>query len=76
MSGQAVGSLLAPLAIVVLGPSRAFIPIGLIVILTAAVTHATVRAQAPDWPIRTATIRALTDSELARGSARRSSSPP
>lgn len=44
MSGQAVGALVAPLAIVVLGPSRAFIPIGVLVVLTALVTFATVRA--------------------------------
>jgi hypothetical protein len=44
MSGLAAGALLAPLAISVLGPSRAFIPIGLIVIVTALVAYATVRA--------------------------------
>lgn len=44
MVGQAVGSLAAPVAIIVLGPSRAFIPIGLIVILVGLAGFATVRA--------------------------------
>ncbi len=42
MSGQALGSLLAPLAILALGPSGAFIPIGMLVILTGLVARATV----------------------------------
>jgi hypothetical protein len=43
MSGQAIGSLVAPLAIIALGPSWAFVPIGLLVVLTGLVTFATVR---------------------------------
>jgi hypothetical protein len=43
MSGQAIGSLVAPLAILALGPSWAFVPIGLLVVLTGLVTFATVR---------------------------------
>jgi len=43
MSGQAIGSVVAPLAILALGPSWAFVPIGLLVVLTGLVTFATVR---------------------------------
>jgi MFS family permease len=42
MSGQALGSLLAPLAILAVGPSSAFIPIGMLVIITGLVARATV----------------------------------
>ena len=47
-------AVLAPLAIVVLGPSRAFIPIGLLVILTGLVTHVTVRALEATSTVRAA----------------------
>ncbi len=43
MSGQAIGSVVAPLVIIALGPSWAFVPIGLLVVLTGLVTFATVR---------------------------------
>ncbi len=43
MSGQAVGALAGPLAIILLGPSLAFIPIGLLVVLTAVVSYGMVR---------------------------------
>lgn len=59
MSGQAIGSLLAPLAIVFLGPSRAFIPIGLIVIVTALVAHATVRALEATATVRVREVEVL-----------------
>ncbi len=42
MSGQALGALLAPLAILALGPSTAFVPIGMLVIITGLVARATV----------------------------------
>ncbi len=66
MSGQAVGSLLAPLAIGVLGPSRAFIPIGLIVIGTAAVTHATVRALEATSTVRVREVQVLSQVPFLR----------
>jgi hypothetical protein len=42
MSGQALGALLAPLAILALGPSSAFIPIGMVVVVAGLVARATV----------------------------------
>lgn len=58
-SGQAVGSLLAPLAIAVLGPSLAFIPIGLIVILTALAAYAAVRVLEATATIRVREVAVL-----------------
>lgn len=43
MSGQALGALAGPLAIIVLGPRLAFVPIGLLVIATALASYAMVR---------------------------------
>ncbi len=42
-SGQAIGAVAGPVAIAFLGPSRAFIPIGMIVILTALASYGFVR---------------------------------
>lgn len=43
MGGQALGALAGPLAIILLGPRLAFVPIGLLVVLTALASHAMVR---------------------------------
>ena len=59
MSGQAVGSPLAPVAIAVLGPSRAFIPIGLLVIVTALAAHAAVRALEATSTVRVREVELL-----------------
>lgn len=57
--GQALGATLGPLAIAELGPSRAFIPVGLIVILTGVLSRRKVRQLEATATVRLREMRVL-----------------
>ena len=58
-SGQTVGAVVGPAAIAAMGPSRAFIPVGLIVILTGVLSHRKVKELEATATVRIREIRVL-----------------
>lgn len=59
LSGLVVGSFLGPLAVLAFGPRAAFIPVGIVVILTGLVTFAAVRALESSGTVRLREVEVL-----------------